>query len=67
MLGGDQGRDHAQEALQLVPTGQRRQPLGAPGEDRDQIGQANGIALGELAQRVLAEVRSGTVRLVAQD
>ncbi len=60
MLGRHEGGDHTQEAFQLVPLGQRLQALGTTREDRGEIGQANGIALGDLAQRVFA-VRGGWI------
>ena len=66
VLGRDQGRDHAQEAFQLVARRQRPQPLGAAREDRREIGQADGIALGDLAQGGFAEAGGRIVRAAAQ-
>ncbi len=60
VLGRHESGDHAQEAFQLVPLGQRLQTLGTTVEDRGEVGQANGIALGDLAQRVFA-VRGGGI------
>ena len=66
LLGGDQSRDHAQEIFELVPRGQRLQPVGTAAEDRRQIGQANRCALGDLAQYVFAEAAGRSARAAAQ-
>ena len=66
MLGRDKGRDQAEKAFQLVPWRQRLQPLGTALEDRREVGQANAIALGNLAQDVFAEACGGVVRTGTQ-
>src|SRR5258708_21669986 len=55
VLGGGEGCDHAQETFELMARSERIQPRGAAGEHGGEVGQADGIALGDLAQRVLAE------------
>jgi hypothetical protein len=65
MLGRDDCRDQPQEAFHLMPVGELAQALGAAAEDGREIGQANGIALGDVAQRVFAIGRSGNLGLVA--
>jgi hypothetical protein len=65
VLGRDDGCDQPQEAFQLMPVGELTQPLGAAAEDGGEIGQAHGIALGDVAQRVFAKGCRGTRGLVA--
>ena len=65
MLGGDDGRDQPQETFQLVAVGENTEALGAATEDGREIGQTDGIAVGDLAQRVFAVCGGGTRGLVA--
>ncbi len=65
LLGRHDGCDQPQKALQLVPVGELAQALGAAAEDGAKIGQPNGIALGDVAERVLAIRRRGILGLVA--
>ena len=53
-------------AFELVAGSQRLQPLGAAAEDRREIGQANRLALGDLAQYVFAEAAGRVARAAAQ-
>ena len=65
MLGGDDGRDQPQEAFQLMAVGKNAETLGAAAEDSRQVGQADGIAVGDLAQRVFAVCGTRCIRCVA--
>ena len=65
VLGRDNGSDQPQEAFQLVAVGEDAEAFGAAAEDDRKIGQANGIAVGDLAQRVFAVRGGGTLGLVA--
>ena len=66
MLGRHQGRDQAQEAFQFMPGGKGLQARGAARKNRGEIGQANGIALGRLAQNVFADTARRVAGAVAQ-
>ena len=59
VLGANEGRDHAQEALELVALRQFLQSLGAAREDRDEVGQLDGIALGDVAQNIFGRDAQG--------
>jgi hypothetical protein len=67
VLGGHEGRDHLQEALEFVALGERAKPRGAAGEDGGEIGQANGLALGDLAEGRFTKAFGSLARTAAQD
>ena len=54
MLSRNDSRNQSQETLQLVPRGQCLQAVGAAGEDGGEVGQTDGIAIGDLAQCAFA-------------
>jgi hypothetical protein len=55
VLSCDERCDHAQEAFELVAGRQGQEPFGTAVEERGEVGQTNGFAPGDVAQRILAE------------
>jgi len=66
MLNRYQRGYHPKEAFELMALGEALQALGTADEHRSELGQANGIALGELAQGTLAKAGRWELGLVAQ-
>ena len=65
VLGRHERSDHAQETFQLMAGCQFLQARGTPRKHRGEIGHTDGIAVGDLAQRVLAIGCGGGLRLLA--
>jgi hypothetical protein len=67
LLSGDKRCNHVQEARKLMSIGQGTQALGASDKDRCKIGKANGVALGDVTQRVFTKGRRRGTRRLTQD
>src|SRR5262249_14820757 len=66
VLGGREARHHAQEALELVTLGQRRQTGRASREEGGEVGQPHRLAEPKLTKRILTESRGWQFGRVAQ-